>query len=217
MISQQGDEIAVWCIAYFPSSFHATSSLLSRQSHSSPHKPTPLRTHEEHSCSFLLTSRSPSVLTPTTLRSSPDSAAVYSSSKQSRCSFCPRPDHWRRLGENHACQQRAWIRRPECSQLVSRWKCACKKGVASRGKAGAGDAKDPTKDGMWMVWIQQKTVCGYYGSGQKNDTTSGMRIMRRKNSLLIASLDQWTKESSAQRRSSALVPEALHVFAAAAT
>ncbi len=43
------------------------------------------------------------------------------------------------------------MRRPVCSQLVSRRKCACKKGVASRGKAGAGDAKDPTKDGMLMI------------------------------------------------------------------
>lgn len=161
MISRQGDEIAVWCIAYVRSFFHATSSLLSRQSRSPSQKLTPLRTHEEHSCSFLLTSRSPSVLTPSNLRSSPDSAAVYSSSKQSRCSFCPRPDHWRRLGENHACQQRAWMRRPVCSQLVSRRKCACKKGVASRGNAGAGDAKDPTKDGMRMLWIRQKTVRGY--------------------------------------------------------
>jgi hypothetical protein len=161
MISQQGDEIAVWCIAYVRSFFHATSSLLSRQSHSSPHKLKPLRTHEEHSCSFLLTSRTPSVLTPSNLRSSPDSAAVYSSNKQSRCSFCPRPDHWRRLEKNHACQQRAWMRRPVCSHMVSRRKCACKKGVASRGNAGAGDAKDPTKDGMRMLWIRQKTVRGY--------------------------------------------------------
>jgi hypothetical protein len=86
------------------------------------------------------------------------------------------------------------MRRPVCSQLVSRRKCACKKGVASRGKARAGDAKNPTNDGMRMIGIQQKTICGYYGSGQKNHTTSRMRIMRQKDSLGIASLDQWIHE-----------------------
>jgi hypothetical protein len=67
---------------------------------------------------------------------------------------------------------------------------------------------NPTEDSTRILGIRPEEPHDEQDADHEAEELFGHRV--------TGSMDPWTTESSAQRRSSTLVPQALHVFAAAA-
>jgi hypothetical protein len=117
-----------------------------------------------------------------------------------------------RVNKEHGCGYlcvHSWCRgenvhvRRELHRVESRcWRC---KGSDKRRDA---DAMNPTEDSMRILWIRPEEPHDEQDADHEAEDLFGHRV--------TGSMDPRTKESSAQRGSSTLVPQALHVVAAAA-